>query len=35
MISNSARSKISPVLKLPSPYMMSNSAILNGGATLF
>ncbi len=29
------RSRISPILELPSPYMMSNSTCLNGGATLF
>src|SRR4051794_10635856 len=29
------RSMISPILETPSPYMMSNSTILNGGASLF
>ena len=36
MISNSApRSTISPSLEIPSPYAISNFAVLNGGATLF
>ena len=26
---------ISATLQIPSPYLISNSAILNGGATLF
>ena len=30
-----ARSRISPILEMPSPYMRSNSASRNGGATLF
>ena len=30
-----ARSRISPTLEMPSPYMMSNSASLKGGETLF
>ena len=29
------RSRISPILEMPSPYMMSNSTCLNGGASLF
>ncbi|PAV93082.1 hypothetical protein WR25_11431 [Diploscapter pachys] len=29
------RSRISPIFEMPSPYMMSNSTCLNGGATLF
>src|SRR6185437_4249891 len=29
------RSRISPILETPSPYMMSNSTCLNGGASLF
>ena len=29
------RSMISPILEIPSPYMMSNSTCLNGGASLF
>ncbi|CUQ20536.1 Uncharacterised protein [Flavonifractor plautii] len=29
------RSRISPILEIPSPYMISNSASLKGGETLF
>jgi len=30
-----ARSTSSPILEMPSPYMMSNSTCLKGGASLF
>ena len=35
MLDSTAMSRISPTLEIPLPYMMSNSANLNGGATLF
>jgi hypothetical protein len=35
MPSATARSHISPILSIPVPYIISNSAVLNGGATLF
>ena len=35
MFSFEARSRRSPSLEMPSPYMMSNSTSLKGGATLF
>ncbi len=35
MSKSTPKSMISPLLEMPSPYMMSNSAIRNGGANLF
>ena len=35
MLKSTPKSIISPTLEMPSPNIISNSAILKGGATLF
>ena len=35
ILRSTAQSSVSPSLEIPLPYMISNSACLNGGATLF
>ena len=35
MSKSTAKSSVSPILEIPSPNIISTSAILNGGATLF